>query len=111
MDLTQLITSRDRLNADIARLQAASNVDQAKVDAIRDTVDQADAAVNAALTPDTPPSNGIDFTSYDMSVNKLVENFKTIRGGTPTLQQATVDALQVQMESLNTAFLRALGLV
>jgi predicted negative regulator of RcsB-dependent stress response len=78
VDTTQLVAVRDKLNADIGKLLAASSVDQASIDKVTGELTATDAEVLALVTPVT-----LDFKAFDAAVAAFKAD--------PTLTQAAID--------------------
>jgi hypothetical protein len=110
LNVQPLIDARDKLNADIATLIAATNVDQGSVDQVAADAVTLDNKVVTLLQAAPPPST-LDFSKFDQAVNKLTENIATLKAPVPPagLTQATVDSLTAALETANTALLTALG--
>lgn len=89
MDTTALVAARDKLNADIGKLLAASSVDQASIDKITGEVTAVDADVVVLVTPVT-----LDFTAFDAAVAAFKADAKTIQAAidvaTGAIQAATL---------------------
>jgi len=78
VDTSALVAMRDKLNADIGKLLAASSVDQASIDKVTAELTATDTEVVALVTPVT-----LDFTAFDAAVAAFKAD--------PKLTQAAID--------------------